>query len=177
MPKTFPFNFYQFKNALKPQKWSVFSRKKVKPLHKYCVLLQLKRCLVPNLYLTLNCEIVFFERYHISVFFATELPYISVWRANGPFQILKSSANIKSRGLEEIKLWKKMKLCFLRQSWIKCCRQIYKIKPNRFFHETFTADFLQFFTEKRQNLAFGWTARYLPLNHSLSETILRFPKS
>ena len=92
---------------MKPQKWSVFSRKKVKPLHKYCVLLQLKRCLVPNLYLTLNCEIVFFERYHISVFFATELPYISVWRANGPFQILKSSANIKSRGLEEIKLWKK----------------------------------------------------------------------
>ena len=155
MPKTFPFNFYLFKNALKPQKWSVFRGKKVKPLHKYCVLLRLKRCLVPNLYLTLNCEIVFFERYHIRVFFCNWVALHINLKSEWAFSNTKIFRKYKSRGLEEIKLWKKMKLCFLRQSWAKGCRQIYEIKQNRFFHETFTADFLQFFTEKRQNLAFG----------------------
>ena len=38
----------------------------------------------------------------------------------------------------------------------------------------FTADILQFFTEKRQNFAFGWSAEYL-LSNSLSEIFLEFP--
>ena len=37
-------------------------------------LLPLEQRLVPNSYLTLKFKIVFFERYHIQVFFATELP-------------------------------------------------------------------------------------------------------
>ena len=43
--------------------------------------------------------------------------------------------------------------------------------------ECFTADFLQFFTNKRQNLAFGWTDGYLPLNPSISGIFLKFPNS
>ena len=41
--------------------------------------------------------------------------------------------------------------------------------------ECFTADFLRFFTKKRQNLALGWTAGYLPSNPSISEIFLNFP--
>ena len=39
----------------------------------------------------------------------------------------------------------------------------------------FTADFLQFFTKKRQNLVFGWIAGYSPLNPSISGISFRFP--
>ena len=41
-----------------------------------------------------------------------------------------------------------MKLCFLRQSWRKGCRQIHEIKQCRFLMECFTAGFLRFFTVK-----------------------------
>ena len=34
--------------------------------------------------------------------------------------------------------------------------------------ECFTADFLRFFAEKRQNLAFGWTAGYSPSKPNVS---------
>ena len=37
--------------------------------------------------------------------------------------------------------------------------------------ECFTADFLQFFKKKRQNLTFGWTAGYSTLNPNISGTI------
>ena len=40
--------------------------------------------------------------------------------------------------------------------------------------ECFTADVLQFFTEKRQNLAFGWTAEYLPSNPRNPGIFLKF---
>ena len=40
--------------------------------------------------------------------------------------------------------------------------------------ECFTADILQCFTKKRQNLAFGWTAGYSPSNPSISEIFLKF---
>lgn len=65
-------------------------------------LLQLEQLLVPNLYLSLKCKIVFFDRYHTQVFFATELPEISIWRANGAFQIAKLSESVKPRGLDWI---------------------------------------------------------------------------
>ena len=42
--------------------------------------------------------------------------------------------------------------------------------------ECFTANFLRFFTEKRQNLAFGWTAGYLPSNPRISGIFLKFIK-
>ena len=50
-----------------------------------------------------------------------------------------------------------MKICFPRQSWTKGWRKIQEIKQNSSM-ECFTIDFLRFFTEKRQNLAFKWTA-------------------
>ena len=43
------------------------------------------------------------------------------------------------------------------------------------FMESFTADFLQFFTKKCQNLAFGWTAGYSPSNQSISGIFWKFP--
>ena len=39
----------------------------------------------------------------------------------------------------------------------------------------FAADVLQFFTEKRQNLAFGWMAGYSPSNPSISGIFVKFP--
>ena len=44
-----------------------------------------------------------------------------------------------------------------------------------FSMECFTADFLQFFTKKGQNLACGWAAGYLPSNPSASEIFMKFP--
>ena len=38
-----------------------------------------------------------------------------------------------------------------------------------------TADFLQFLTGKRQNLAFGWKGVYLSSNPSISGILLNFP--
>ena len=38
-----------------------------------------------------------------------------------------------------------------------------------------TADFLQFLTGKRQNLAFGWKAGYLLSNPNISGILLNFP--
>ena len=43
------------------------------------------------------------------------------------------------------------------QSWTKGWRQYTKLSKIGFSMECFTADFLQFFTKKRKNLAFGWT--------------------
>ena len=39
----------------------------------------------------------------------------------------------------------------------------------------FIADFLQFFTVKRQNLSVGWTGRYLLSNPSISGIFLKLP--
>ena len=44
-----------------------------------------------------------------------------------------------------------------------------------FSMECFTAGFLQLFTKKLQNLAFGWTAGYSPSNPSISGIFLKFP--
>ena len=41
--------------------------------------------------------------------------------------------------------------------------------------ESFTADFLQFFVEKHQNMAFGWPAGYSPSNRGISGIFLKFP--
>ena len=46
-----------------------------------------------------------------------------------------------------------------------------------FSMECFTADFLQPFKEKRQNLTFRWTAGYSPLNPNISEIFLKLPNS
>ena len=57
--QNFSFSFYSFNNALKLQKWSVFSRKNWK-LFINTVLMQLDRRLVPYLYLMLKNEIMLF---------------------------------------------------------------------------------------------------------------------
>ena len=43
--------------------------------------------------------------------------------------------------------------------------------------ECFTADYLQFFTEKHQNLAVGWPTGYSPSNPSISGIFLKSPNS
>ena len=50
-----------------------------------------------------------------------------------------------------------------------------KLSKTAFSMECFTAAALEFFIKKRQNLAFGWTARYLPSNPSISGICLKFP--
>ena len=50
-----------------------------------------------------------------------------------------------------------------------------KLSKIGFSIDCFTAAFLLLFTEKRQNLAFGWTAGYSPSNRSISGIFLKFP--
>ena len=52
-----------------------------------------------------------------------------------------------------------------------------KLSKIGFSMECFTADFLQFFNKKRQNLAFGWMAGYSESNPSISGIFLKSPKS
>ena len=67
-----------------------------------------------------------------------------------------------------------MKICFLKQSWTKCLRQIQKLSKIGFSMECFTAEFLQFFTKKRQNLTSGWVAGYSSSNPSVSGIFLNY---
>ena len=50
-----------------------------------------------------------------------------------------------------------------------------KLSKIGFSMECFTADLLQFFTKKRQNVAFGWKAGYSPSNSGISGIFLNFP--
>ena len=50
-----------------------------------------------------------------------------------------------------------------------------KLSKIGFSMECFTADFLQFFNKKRQNLTFGWTAGYSPLNPNILGIFLKLP--
>ena len=66
-----------------------------------------------------------------------------------------------------------MKICLLRQSWTKGCRQINEI--NKVSMECFKVNFLRFFfTKKHQNLALGWRVGYSPSNPSMSGIFLKF---
>ena len=59
----------------------------------------------------------------------------------------------------------------------KVVDKLTKLSKIGFSMECFTAGFLHFFTKKRQNLAFGWTAEFLPSNLSISGIFVKFPKS
>ena len=50
-----------------------------------------------------------------------------------------------------------------------------KLRKIGFSMECVTADFLQFFTKKRQNLAFGWPAGNSPSNPSILGIFFKFP--
>ena len=50
-----------------------------------------------------------------------------------------------------------------------------KLSKIGFSMECFTADVLQFFTKKSQNLAFGWTTGNSPSDPSISGIFLKFP--
>ena len=50
-----------------------------------------------------------------------------------------------------------------------------KLSKIGFSMKCFTADFLEFFTKKRQNLAFGWTGGYSQSNPRISGIFLKFP--
>ena len=50
-----------------------------------------------------------------------------------------------------------------------------KLSKIGFSMECFIADFLQIFTQKRQNLALGWTAGNSPSNPSISGIFFKFP--
>ena len=50
-----------------------------------------------------------------------------------------------------------------------------KLSKIGFSVECFTADFLQFFNKKRQNLTFCWSAGYSPFNSNISGIFLKHP--
>ena len=53
--------------------------------------------------------------------------------------------------------------------------KLMKLSKIGFSMEWFTAGFLQFFTKKCQNLAFGWRTGYSPSNPSISGIFWKFP--
>ena len=76
------------------------------------------------------------------------------------------------------------KICITETSAVKSCNleqkageKSMRLSKIGFSMECFTAYFLQFFTKKRQKLAFGWTAGHLPSNPSISGIFLKFSKS
>ena len=60
------------------------------------------------------------------------------------------------------------------QSWTKGCRQIDETKQNRYFYGIFYSRLFVRFYQKHHNLAFRWSAEYLPSNPSISEIFLQF---
>ena len=60
-----------------------------------------------------------------------------------------------------------------QQSWTKGWMQFTKLSKIGFSMECFTAEFLQLFNKKRENLTFGWTAGYSPLNSNISGILLK----
>ena len=63
----------------------------------------MEKILVPNFDPTLKCVIVLFEIYQIRVFAAIQLTYISILRADGSFEILKSKDLLSSIGLDQFR--------------------------------------------------------------------------
>ena len=61
------------------------------------------------------------------------------------------------------------------ETWTKRCRQIHKIKQNRFLKEMFCWWFLAVFYHKYQSLHAGSPAGYAPSNPSISGIFLKFP--
>ena len=60
-----------------------------------------------------------------------------------------------------------------QQSWTKGWMQFTKLSKIGLCMEYFTAEFLQLFNKKRENLTFGWTAGYSPLNSNISWILLK----
>ena len=87
------------------------------------------------------------------------------------FQILKTSKNVKLRGLDELR----MKFCFLRQSWAKGWRQIDEIKQNSFSMECFTADILRLFYQKMSKFGFWLDGCALAIKSKHSMDFWKFP--
>ena len=70
-----------------------------------------------------------------------------------------------------------MNICFLRDNLVQRVGDKFsKLRKLGFSMECFTDDFLQVFTKKCQNLAFGWMAGYLQSNPRISRVFLKFPK-
>ena len=85
---------------------------------------------------------------------------------------------------KRLRVYTVCKICITETSAVKSCNLVQKagdkftkLSKIGFSMERFTAYFLRFFTKKDQNLAFGWTAGYLPSNPSISGIFLKFPKS
>ena len=57
----------------------------------------------------------------------------------------------------------------------KSADKLTKLSKIGFSMECFTADFLPFYTKKRENLACGCTAGYSPSNPSISGIFWKFP--
>ena len=113
-----------------------------------------------------------FERYHIQGPFAIELLQISIWRANKPFQILKSSENLKSTALDQDRI----RFVFLTQMWTKSWWQIHKIKKIRLFCGMFYGWFFcNILAENVKSRLFGGRLVTPPSNPSISRILLKCP--
>ena len=112
-----------------------------------------------------------FERY-IQVILQLSCPKYQFEETFETFQILKSSENVKSTGLDGARNKKSVLSDDLGQ---RIGDKFTKLSKISFSMNYVTADFLQFLTGKHQNLAFVWTGVYLSSNPSISGILLNFP--
>ena len=134
------FSFYFFKNEMKFQKWSVFS-KKIK-LHKYFESRTWRKSAKHNIFRS---------------FLQSICPKHRFEKWMGLLKNLWYSDNVKLKSLDQAR----KKPCFLRQYWIKGCRNINEMNQNKVSMKYLTAKFLQILNKKRQNLTFALPTGYL----------------
>ena len=135
--------------------------KRISPVWFYCWNLQgnsemTSELLVINIY-----ELSFRTAFSFSSFF-WKLKIISIRNYNQHFTFKKA--------------WDKFCKNFINYNLgLRIENKFTKFSKISFSMKCFTADFLQFFTKKLQNLAFGWTAMNSLSNLSISGIFLSFP--
>ena len=88
----------------------------------------------------------------------------------GLLKNLSYSNNVRLKSLDQAR----KKPCFLRQYWIKGCRNINEMNQNKVSMKYLTAKFLQILKKNRQNLAFALPTGYLLSTLTISWVFLKF---
>ena len=91
-----------------------------------------------------------------------------------PFFLNEQSVKVKCQISWE---WKKFitKICFIRQSFKKYCRQIHDFKSHRFFYDMFDNWCFSILLQNCQNFPFEWRLSTFPSLQSISRISLKLP--
>ena len=125
-------------------------------------------------YLFLRLELFLHIRTPIFLTIPLVKKYVTRWKSNIFFNFFfRNNLNLNLLPAEMIPpRLNKVNIYNLGQ---KVGDKLTKLSEIGFSIEWFTADFLQFFTKKCQNLAFDWMTAYSPSNPSISGIFWKFP--